>query len=51
MTEKEPKPKAEADTPTTPNPAAKATPPRGNPERDHESVEKGKEQLGKITGN
>jgi hypothetical protein len=28
-----------------------ATPPRGNPDRDHESVDKGEEQLGKIAGN
>jgi DNA-binding PadR family transcriptional regulator len=30
---------------------ASSTPPRGNPETDHESVEKGKEQLGKVSGN
>jgi hypothetical protein len=29
----------------------RGTPPQGNPDRDHESVEKGKEQLGKIAGN
>jgi hypothetical protein len=28
-----------------------ATPPRGNPETDHESVEKGKAQLDKVSGN
>jgi hypothetical protein len=49
MTEKDSK--AEADPHKTPNPATKATPPRGNPERDHDSVEKGEEQLGKISGN
>ena len=30
---------------------AKSTPPRGNPDRDHESVERGEEQLDKIAGN
>jgi hypothetical protein len=30
---------------------ASSTPPRGNPETDHESVEKGEEQLGKVSGN
>ena len=30
---------------------AKATPPRGNQDTDHESVDKGKEQLDKISGN
>lgn len=29
----------------------RGTPPRGNPDRDHDSVEKGEEQLGKIAGN
>jgi hypothetical protein len=29
----------------------RGTRPRGNPDRDHESVEKGEEQLGKISGN
>ncbi len=28
-----------------------ATKPRGNPETDHESVEKGEEQLDKVVGN
>jgi hypothetical protein len=31
--------------------SAQSTPPRGNPERDQESIEKGEEQLGKIAGN
>jgi hypothetical protein len=30
---------------------AGATPPRGNQEPDHDSVDKGKEQLNKISGN
>jgi hypothetical protein len=29
----------------------RGTPPRGNPDRDHESVQKGEEQLDKISGN
>jgi hypothetical protein len=35
----------------TPPKDTRATPPRGNPSRDHESVEKGEEQLDRIAGN
>jgi hypothetical protein len=49
--------KNETKTPPDPEEAkqerapGQATPPRGNPDRDRDSVEKGEEQLGKIAGN
>ncbi|MEA2210641.1 MAG: hypothetical protein QOF83_589 [Solirubrobacteraceae bacterium] len=51
MTDKDRKPEEQADSAQRPDPPAQATPPRGNPERDQESVEKGEEQLDKIAGN
>jgi hypothetical protein len=33
------------------NDTTSATPPRGNPETDRESVEKGEEQLDRVVGN
>jgi hypothetical protein len=52
MNNDEPKPRVE-DAPErdAERSDASSTPPRGNPETDHESVEKGEEQLGKVSGN
>jgi hypothetical protein len=51
MTDKDTKPEGQAGAAQTPDPPTQATPPRGNPERDQQSVDKGKEQLDKISGN
>jgi hypothetical protein len=51
MPEQEKTPQSENPAPERERSPARSTPPRGNPERDQQSVEKGEDQLDKISGN
>jgi hypothetical protein len=51
MPEQEKKTQSKDQAPEHERSPAQSTPPRGNPERDQQSVEKGEDQLDKISGN